>query len=34
MYLDVVAGVGHHHQVVAGDVEHPAGELGAPGAAG
>ncbi len=33
--LDVVAGVGDHHQLVGADhVEHAAGELGAAGAAG
>src|SRR6185503_5093139 len=32
--LDVVAGVGDHGQLVAEHVEHPAGELGAPGPAG
>ena len=32
--LDVVGGVGHHHELVADDVEHPAGELGAARPAG
>ena len=32
--LDVVGRVGHHHELVADDVEHPAGELGAARPAG
>ena len=32
--LDVVAGVGDHDELLTGHVEHPAGELGAAGAAG
>ena len=32
--LDVVGGVGHHDELVADHVEHPAGELGAARAAG
>ncbi len=32
--LDVVGGVGHHDELVADHVEHPAGELGAARATG
>ena len=32
--LDVVGGVGHHDELVADHVEHPAGELGAARPAG